>query len=142
MLFTCIFAACFFAITRPATITAHASTPTVAFSQMSEDDCVDFIVESGAIIPNEFVGNPELGEFVKHIIQSVEANPDYPIAFNNNVSYRFAEDIRAIVLDHLGLYSSFSTSYMTTISSMATTSSNLLQNEFYYWENGFKKVNK
>lgn len=135
-----LFAAILFVATKPAvTAQAQSSSFSYTLSEMSEENCIDFIIENSVDIPNEFIANPELGEFVKHIIQSAEANPECPIVFNNNVSYRFAEDIRAAVLDHYDLSILPSLSYTTPNSSPILTSSQ--QNEFFYWENGYEAFN-
>jgi len=36
---------------------------------MSEDECVDFIVENGVVIPDGLISSPNLSGYVKSIIQ-------------------------------------------------------------------------
>lgn len=66
-------------------------------SEMQEDEYVDFIVENGVEIPADFVDSPELGSFVKWIIQTVEMNPNYEFLFSYQIAQEFAESIKALV---------------------------------------------
>lgn len=91
------------------TFAAHAAegqVQTKILSQMSEDECIEFIIGNGAIIPDGWDDEPEFGGYVKSIIQAVEANPNYTPTANWEVSYNFVEDVKTIVNNHYGAISS------------------------------------
>ena len=45
---------------------------------MSEQECLEFIVQNGVTIPPEYDDLTALGAYVKKIIQTVEVYTDYP----------------------------------------------------------------
>ena len=47
------------------TLTDQRSAKTQILSEMSEDECVAFIIKNGVTIPDAFIDHPELGDFVK-----------------------------------------------------------------------------
>ena len=69
----------------------------VRLSSLSDEECLNFILNAGVSIPEEFIGRSDLGEFVKNIIYAVEANPEMDIPFNYFVTYEFALNIKEIV---------------------------------------------
>ena len=89
------FTACSNALTDPAhagALSAQRSINTRALSEMSETECVEFIIQNGVIIPQAYAGLPNLGAFIKTIINEVEANPNFPITAGSKVLYGFVED--------------------------------------------------
>jgi hypothetical protein len=92
----------FIATIKPSIISAQATSGTL--SQLSEEECIDFIVENGVEIPGEFVDSPELGVYVKGIIQAVEADPNCSFDYiNYAVAFDFAESIKTLVNDYYGI---------------------------------------
>lgn len=116
---TSAFSFLFFAITKSANIQAQAYTSVETLSEMSEGECLNFIIDNGVVIPQEFSGKP-IGEFIKSIIQSVEADPNQPISFNNRITYDFAESIRSVVNKYYSLDSTATTSYSTRATTILT----------------------
>jgi hypothetical protein len=91
-------------ITEPAnakmrTLTNYRITQTL--SEMTEEECLEFIIQKGVEIPDALI-NPELGAFVKSIIQAAERNPDVSLGFSYTVTHHFVESIRAAVNDYYG----------------------------------------
>jgi hypothetical protein len=68
-------------------------------SDMTEAECLEFIIQNGIEIPDGF---PEVGAFVKRTIQAAESNPNVPSAYSYDVTYNFAESIRALVNEYYG----------------------------------------
>ena len=72
-------------------------------SEMSAEECFDFIVEQGVAIPPEFSLSDELKMFVKNTIEQVEYFPTLPFAINYHVTLNFAEEIRRVVNEYYGV---------------------------------------
>lgn len=45
-------------------------------SEMSEEECIAFLANSGIEIPADFQNYDKIGDFVKETITAVEENPD------------------------------------------------------------------
>ncbi|MCL2675877.1 MAG: hypothetical protein FWE84_04760 [Firmicutes bacterium] len=69
-------------------------------SEMSEEECVEFIIENGVYIPKEYVDLPELGGFVKSIIQRIEEKPYYMFVYGDPENQYFCDSIKATVNDY------------------------------------------
>jgi len=89
---------------------------------LSENESIEFIVENGIEIPDYLMDSPDLGGFVKWIIQSIEANPN------------FAENIKKLANN---------TTKTTPSSTLTTYSSYTLQDNTQYgtWNYNFSDYN-
>jgi len=72
-------------------------------SQMTEQECIEFIVDSGVEIPVDFDNSPELGSLVKGIITDVESNSEYEFIYSYYVTLNFAESIKIAVNEYYGV---------------------------------------
>lgn len=65
-----LIAVLFFATMGNTALTANAESATNPYllSQMTEDECVEFIVDSGVEIPTDFENSAELGSIVKDMM--------------------------------------------------------------------------
>ena len=71
-------------------------------SEMSEDECIEFIIENGVIIPDRIINRPGLGADVKSIIQQAERYPNMPMGFSYSVTQHFAKSIQEVVKRYYG----------------------------------------
>lgn len=93
-----LFAACFFITNNYITkIQSETYQPSHILSQMSEDDCVEFLIQNDVKIPEGFIDYPGFSGFVKSVIKTIETNPDYEFVYNYSVTQEFVENIRALV---------------------------------------------
>lgn len=76
---------------------------TVPLSQLTEEECLAFIVSQGLQIPEELQEYEGIGEFVKDVIVSAENNPDVVFVYNYGVTLKFANDIKEIVNNYYGV---------------------------------------
>ena len=95
----CFFTTCSDSITGPArtwegTLMNQRSINVPLLSEMTEDECVEFIIQNGVIIPPHYTDLSDLGVFVKKIIQAVEDNPNYPIAVGSVILHDFINSIK------------------------------------------------
>lgn len=74
-----------------------------SFSNKTEKECVEFILDKGITIPEDFIEDSNLGKIVKDIIIEVENDPKVEFFYNYNVTQKFAEDIKAAVLPYCNL---------------------------------------
>jgi len=79
-----------------------AQAQTTVLSEMTEEECVEFIIKNGVYIPKEYVDLPELGGFVKSIIQKIEADPYYMFVYGDPENQYFCESIKTLVNEHYG----------------------------------------
>lgn len=95
----------FFATMGNSALVANAESATNPYvlSQMTEEECVEFIVDSGVEIPTDFENSAELGSIVKDMIVAVESNPEYEFVYSYNVTLDFAENIRIAVNNYYGI---------------------------------------
>lgn len=93
---------------RNTRIVVNAASPknNESLSQMTEDECIDFIIDKGVEIPSDFIDSPNLGKIIKSIIVAVESDPNYEFSYSYNVSFDFSESIRFIVNDYYGIQGS------------------------------------
>ena len=69
-------------------------------SEMTEDECLEFIVDNGVTIPQSYTNSPILKQFVKNTITYVENNPDAEFAYNFIDSLTLAEAIKDVVNEY------------------------------------------
>ena len=69
-------------------------------SEMTEDECLEFIIDSGVTIPQSYVNSPVLKQFAKNTITYVENNPDAKFTYNFIDSLKLAEAIKDVVNDY------------------------------------------
>ena len=69
-------------------------------SEMTEDECLEFIIDSGVTIPQSYVNSPVLKQFVKNTITYVENNPDAEFTYNFIDSLKLAEAIKDVVNEY------------------------------------------
>ena len=86
-------------LTNAELLVSRNSQRVQTLSDMSEQDCVEFIIQNGITIPDGF---PNLGAFVKSNIQTAERYPDAAPVYSYDVTYYFAESIRALVNEYYG----------------------------------------
>jgi AMMECR1 domain-containing protein len=77
-------------------------TKKALLSDMTETECVEFIIQNGIEIPDGFIDDPELGALVKRIIQAVERDPNAGVAINGVVLHNFVKSIRVLVNEYYG----------------------------------------
>ena len=68
-------------------------------SQMSEEDCVNFIKSRNIKIPDDF-DNEKIGSFIKEIIIDLEEDPEKMYVISYSVAFYFIEEIREAVIDY------------------------------------------
>ncbi|MCH5163508.1 MAG: leucine-rich repeat domain-containing protein [Clostridiales bacterium] len=107
-------------------------------SEMTEDECIEFIVEKGVEIPDEFKNSPALGSLVKEIIQIVEEDPNADFNF---ISYyptvNFAANIKNAVNEYYAINQSSEVNSNSALSAYTLRDSTLYRK----WEDDFKNYN-
>ena len=71
-------------------------------SEMTEDECLEFIIDSGVTIPQSYSNSPVLKQFVKNTIICVENNLDTHFAYNYIDTLELAEAIKDVVNEYYG----------------------------------------
>lgn len=98
LLFSCMIATCCFVATMENSKSVYASSQTYDFAQMSEEDCVDFIVENGVTIPDGWINENGFGHYVQSIIQAVDDDPNYFFEYTSySVTLEFIQNIKDLV---------------------------------------------
>jgi len=100
-----------------------------SLSDMTEDECIDFIVQNGVEIPRDFVNEPWLEDWIKNTIKRVENDPNCMFVYSNTAMLDFAEDIRALVNGYNGVASNS----LSSLTGLTTSSYTLQDSTFYYW---------
>lgn len=102
-----------------------AASETKMLSEMSENECIDFVKQYNIKIPDDY--SEEIwAPFIKEIIGIVEENPEYEFGFNYTATLEFANAIKAAVNDYYG--TSINSNAVQSVSQYATrTSSYALQ---------------
>lgn len=72
-------------------------------SDMSESECLEYIRQSGVMIPDDNANGTTWAGFVKYTIQQVEADPYCVFSYNYSLSNHFAEEIRTVVNNYYGI---------------------------------------
>ncbi len=101
-------------------------------SLMTDDECLDFIIQNNIEIPSGLEDETKLKSFVKHIINAVESNPEYNCVYNFDKTQKFAEDIKKLVNDY------YEISVNNDISYLSSTSSYQLQYNYVYGDGEWK----
>ena len=83
-------------------VSVSAEENFIYLSEMTEEECIDFILNEDIEIPNDIINNLTLGNFVKEVITRIEINPTYSFAFSYNGISEFVEQIRVAVNNYYG----------------------------------------
>ena len=86
--------------------TSNAAEPDATqmrLSELSEEECIQFIQSRGLEIPDELKDYQSLGAFIKNVIATIEEDPYYQFAINYPVTYEFANQIKDTVNDYYGV---------------------------------------
>ena len=67
---------------------------------LSENQCLEYVKSSGVEIPQEFSGQPDIGNFVKSVIETCVANPNVSFHYNYSVTQKFVQDIKSLINKH------------------------------------------
>ena len=67
---------------------------------LSENQCLEYVKSSGVEIPQEFSGHPDIGNFVKSVIETCVANPNVSFHYNYSVTQKFVQDIKSLINKH------------------------------------------
>ena len=73
-------------------------------SEMSDEECLAFLLAYGIEIPRQYTRADECVPFVKYIIAQVERNSNALFGFGYAFLQEFAEEIRNAVNDYYGVY--------------------------------------
>ena len=72
-------------------------------SEMSENECLEFVKDNGVVLPDLRETESDWGSFVKRIITLVESDPDIVFGINYTVTANLAEEIRSVVNEYYGV---------------------------------------
>lgn len=81
---------------------ASSANEIIRLSEMTEDECIEFIVANGISIPDELSDYSALGAFVKNIITVVENDPNYSFVINYPITFDLANQIKKLVNEYYG----------------------------------------
>lgn len=95
---------------------AQVGQSTEILSHMTEDECLDFIIQNNITIPSSLDDETTLKSLVKETIQQVEANSNYVFSYNFGDTQKFVEDIKNLVNNYYGISTDNSISYLSSIS--------------------------
>jgi len=84
---------------RTSSYALESATPPL-LSQMSEEECVEFVVSNGIEIPEGLRDSEKLGSFIKFIIQSVEKDPTRKFSYSYYPTLQMANNIAALVNEY------------------------------------------
>lgn len=76
-------------------------------SSLSEDECLEFLLNMGVNIPDEFRSKTNIGSMVKELITELESDPDRTYAISYTVAYNFIEDVRTAVKKYQEQFNEF-----------------------------------
>ena len=112
---------------------------TIILSNMTEQECLNFLRECGVVIPNG-VDEDDLAKFAKRVISKVEKEPNAKFAINYEPTLAFAEAIRLAVNQYYEKTEIQSIRSNATLISRAATS---LQDSILFgeWTNSFLSYN-
>jgi len=83
--------------------TLNQRSRTQLLSEMTEKECVEFIIKKGVAIPPMFANLPNLGTLAKHLVNVVEANPNYLNTHSSRIMHDFVNSIIRVVNDYYGV---------------------------------------
>ena len=97
-------------------------------SNLSEDECFQFIIDNKVTIPESLKNIEELKTIVKNIITITENSPTYNFAFNFSETKLFADEIQKVVNDY---YNNKGVNSYKSIE-LETRNNYLLKNSYVY----------
>ena len=108
-------------------------------SEMTEEECINFLESQGTEIPKEYIDYVNLGSTVKEMIIYIEEHPEVEHIYNYKAKDELFTNVRKTVLKYNGIKSG-SDSFISTYS---TTSLASLQysKALYSWNERFKSYN-
>ena len=132
---------CLVVICCTVSVSANSSfeSPKPLLSEMTEQECLDFIKECGVMLPNVRENESDWGPFVKQTILLVENDPFVDFGISYTVSANLAEEIRIVVNNYYGINEQNVLAYSTVAADTATW---LEDSEVYgTWDPKFKDYN-
>ena len=107
-------------------------------SEMTEDECINFLKSQGTEIPKEYIDYIQLGYTVKEMIIYIEEHPEAEHIYNYTAKDELFTNVRETVLKYYdikiennGFISAYSTAAVTLQYSKA----------LYSWNEGFRNYN-
>lgn len=83
-------------------------------SQMTADECLDFIIQHDIDIPVGLDNSTGLKEFVKQTIDIVESEPEHVFVYNYNKTQKFAQEIKELVNNYYDVSINENISYLSS----------------------------
>ena len=80
-----------------------ASDETLRLSELSPEECIDFLKSYGVSIPDKFEDEVMWAPFIHDIMVKVENNPQITFHYNYSVQHYFANDIKDAVKEYYGI---------------------------------------
>ena len=71
-----------------------------SLSQMSDEECLEFLQAYNVAIPEDFAESPELGEIIRGMISVVESDYNYEFFYSYDVTYNFANEVKKAVVEY------------------------------------------
>ena len=84
-------------------VKTYAAEESEQLSQLSEEECIRFVLDAGIEIPENLLNYEKLGGFVKEIIETVEVNPQYEFMYNFTVTRDFANEVKTAVNEYYNI---------------------------------------
>ena len=108
-------------------------------SELSEEECIEFLKMQGTEIPKEYIDYTELGSTVKEMIMNIEAHPEAEGIYNYTAKAELYANVRETVLK----YYEIKIENNSFISAYSTKSALTLQysKALYSWNEIFKNYN-
>lgn len=111
-------------------------TEKVTLSELSAEESIAFLVESGVTIPDIFEDELAWSLFIREVIAKVENNPNVVFLYNSSIIYKFANEIKNAVNEYYGV---------SACASVANTRSaqDVLQDSILYgsWNDSYLNYN-
>lgn len=116
-----------------------SATEQKKLSELSEKECIDYLLEKNVDFPDDYEDIYVWGPFVKRIIAAVEEYPDVEFGINYTVTAAFAEEIRNVVKS----YYAESVMINATRSTTSTVTKSALEHSTTYctWNSMYAKYN-
>lgn len=108
-------------------------------SELSEEECIEFLKMQGTEIPKEYIDYTELGSTVKEMIMNIEAHPEAEGIYNYTAKAELYANVRETVLK----YYDIKIENNSFISAYSTKSALTLQysKALYSWNERFRSYN-
>lgn len=74
----------------------------IVLSEMSEQECLGFIISKGIVIPQYYAERADIGAFVKYLITEVEKNPNADVSYSYTKLNEFTDEIKKAVNNYYG----------------------------------------